>query len=82
MLSFRGPLAQAGALENLNANLAAANAGERLSGLQRLHFPGLYLRLHYGEPEAQLVGEIVASPSGATALDEGRGAEVLQTGAR
>lgn len=33
------------------------------------------------QPEALLVGEVVASPLGPVALDEGRGAEVLQTGA-
>jgi len=31
-----------------------------------------------GEPEAELVGKIVARAPGAVALDEGRGAEVLQ----
>lgn len=33
------------------------------------------------QPEAELVGEEVAAAAGAVALDEWRGAEVLQAGA-
>lgn len=35
-----------------------------------------------GEPEAVLIGVVVAGPTAPVALDEGRGAEVLQTAAR
>lgn len=35
-----------------------------------------------GKPEAELVGEIVARPSGAVALDEWRGSEVFEAAAR
>lgn len=35
-----------------------------------------------GEPEAVLVGIVVAGPSAPIALDEGCGSEVLQTAAR
>lgn len=34
-----------------------------------------------GEPKAVLVGEVVAGSAASVALDEGRGAEVLQTAA-
>lgn len=33
-----------------------------------------------GEPEAELVGKVVAGASAAVALDEGAGSEVLQAG--
>ena len=44
--------------------------------------PGEHLPvLDGGEPEGELVGEVVAGSPGAVALNEGSGPEVLQTGA-
>ena len=45
--------------------------------------PGEHLPvLDGGEPEGELVGEVVAGAAGPVTLYEGRGAEVLQTRAR
>lgn len=64
--------------------MAAAHSGALLASLQGL-LPGRVHKLlpgvHGGEPEAVLVGEVVAGALGAVALDERRRAEVLQAGA-
>lgn len=68
-------------LQELAADLAAADFGAFLASLQgllprRVHelLPGV----HGGEPEAVLVGEVVAGALGTVALDEWRRAEVLK----
>jgi len=60
--------------------LAAADPGPHVAGLERLGARGLELLvlLDGGQPEAVLVGEEVARAARPAALDEGRGAEVLQ----
>ena len=65
----------------LHAQLAAADAAELLAGLQRLRV-GLRLEglVHRGQPEAVLGCKVMAGALGPVALDERRGAEVLQTG--
>lgn len=66
----------------LHAHLAAADSGQLLAGFECLGgWLALEGTLDGGEPEAVLVGEVVAGPLGPVALDEGRGAEVLQAGA-
>ena len=67
----------------LHADLAAADAREQLAGLERLT-SGRAVEVLLGgrEPEAVLIGEVVARALGAVALDERRGAEVLQARAR
>lgn len=71
-------------LQDLAADLAAADSGALLASLQGL-LPGridkLLVRIHGGEPEAVLIGEVVAGALGAVALDERRRAEILQAGA-
>ena len=54
------------------------------AGLERLgHGSGEHVPVcDGGEPEGELVGEVVAGAAGPVTLDEGRGAEVLQTRAR
>lgn len=72
-------------LQDLAADLATADFGAFLASLQgllRRRVDELLARVHSGEPEAVLVGEVVASALGSVALDEWRGAEILQAGAR
>lgn len=72
-------------LQDLAADLATADFGAflaRLQGLLRRRVDELLARVHRGEPEAVLVGEVVASALGPVALDEWRGTEILQAGAR
>lgn len=67
----------------LHADLAAADAREQLITLERLAARrAVELLLHGREPEAILVGEVVARALGAVALNEGRAAEVLKARAR
>lgn len=64
--------------------MAAADPGVLLAALQRFLRRGLDelpVGVHSGEPEAVLVGEVVAGALPAVALDEGRRAEILQAGA-
>lgn len=63
-----------------DADLAAADAGAQIAGLERFLFgrAELVLQLDGGQPEAELVGEVVAGAARAVALDEGSRAEVLQ----
>lgn len=71
-------------LQNLAADLATADFGAflaRLQGLLRRRVDELLTGVHSGEPEAVLIGKVVAGALGPVALDEGRGAEVLQAGA-
>lgn len=71
-------------LQDLAADLAAADSGAflaRLHGLLRRRVDELLAGVHSGEPEAVLVGEVVAGALGPVALDEWRGAEILQAGA-
>lgn len=71
-------------LQDLAADLAAADFGAflaRLQGLLRRRVDELLAGVHSGEPEAVLVGKVVAGALGPVALDEGRGAEILQAGA-
>ena len=62
------------------AHLAPGDPAAKVARLQGLadraveHVPGL----DGGEPEGELVGEVVARASRSVALDEGRSAEVLQ----
>lgn len=71
-------------LQDLAADLAAADSGAflaRLHGLLRRRVDELLAGVHSGEPEAVLVGKVVAGALGPVALDEWRGAEILQAGA-
>lgn len=71
-------------LQDLAADLATADSGAflaRLQGLLCRRVDELLTGVHSGEPEAVLVGEVVAGALGPVALDEGRGAEILQAGA-
>ena len=71
-------------LQELAAHLAAADFGAFLASLQGLlsrRVNKLLVGFHGGEPEAVLVGEVVAGALGPVALDEWRRAEVLQAGA-
>lgn len=64
--------------------MAAADSGALLASLQRLLTRGIHKLLawvHGGEPEAVLIGEVVAGALGPVALDERRRAEILQAGA-
>lgn len=72
-------------LQEFAADLAAADSGKLLASLQGLlhrWIDKLLPGIHSGEPEAVLVGEVVAGALCPAALDEWRCAEVLQTGAR
>lgn len=66
----------------LHTHLAAADAGQELTGFQCLRgrrtLEGLIDRC---QPETLLVGEVVARTLGPVTLDERSGAEVFQTGA-
>lgn len=71
-------------LQDLAADLATADFGAflaRLQGLLRRRVDELLTGVHSGEPEAVLVGKVVAGALGPVALDEGRGPEILQAGA-
>lgn len=71
-------------LQDLAADLAAAHFGALLASLQgllRRRVDELLAGIHGGEPEAVLVGEVVAGALGSVALDERRRAEILQAGA-
>jgi hypothetical protein len=65
----------------LDADLTPADPVAQLARLQGLRVgPGeLAVRLDGGEPETQLVCEVVAGTAAAVALDERTGTEVLQT---
>lgn len=70
-------------LQDLAADLAAADFRAFLASLQGLlHWwvDKLLVGVHGGEPKAVFIGEVVAGPLGAVALNEGRWAEVLQAG--
>lgn len=68
----------------LEADGTATDARPEVPGLERGgDWPReLVAGVDGGEPEAELVGEVVAGAPGAIALDEGGGAEVLQARAR
>lgn len=71
-------------LQNLAADLATADFGAFLAplqGLLRRRVDELLTGVHSGEPEAVLIGEVVAGALGPVALNEGRGAEIFQAGA-
>lgn len=71
-------------LQAFHTHLAAADPGVQLPGLERFGcrlLPKLLPLFHCGQPETVLVGEVVAGAPGPAALDEGRGAEILQAGA-
>lgn len=70
-------------LQELAADLAAADFGAFLASLQgllRRRIDKLLVGVHGGEPEAVLIGEVVAGALGPVALNEWRCAEILQTG--
>lgn len=72
-------------LQDLAADLAAADFGALLASLQGLlvrRIDELLVEIHGGEPEAVLVGKVVAGALGSVALDERRRTEILQAGAR
>ena len=72
------------ALASPLANLAPGDPASQVARLQRLadraveHVPGL----DGGEPEGELVGEVVAGAARPVALDEGGRAEILEARAR
>ena len=68
----------------LDADLAPGHPGPERAGLECLRHRLVELRaaLDRGQPEAELVGEVVTGASAAAALNEGGSAEVLETGAR
>lgn len=68
----------------LHAHLAAADVRADEAGLERVGRGRALEALlrDGGQPEAVLVGIVVARAAGPVALDEGRGAEVLQAAAR
>lgn len=67
----------------LHADLATADAGKQLARFQGLRGWFLLEGLVYGgHPEALLVGKVMTGALGTVTLDERRGAEVLQAGAR
>lgn len=71
-------------LQIFHTHLAAAHPGVELPSFQRLRnrlFPKLPSLLHRGQPEAVLVGKVVAGTTGAAALDERSGPKVLKAGA-
>ena len=73
----------AGSSRLLPAHLAPAHPRPQAARLQGLrHRPWKLLpRVDGGEPEAELVGKVVARASGPVALDEGGGPKVLEAGA-
>jgi len=64
----------------LHTHIAAADARPKISRLQRLRARDaeLVARVDRRQPEAELVGEVVARAARAVALDERRRAEVLE----
>lgn len=68
----------------LHAHLAAADVRPDEPGLERVRRGRVLKALlgDGGEPEAVLIGKVVAGPTASVALDERCGAEVLQTAAR
>lgn len=71
-------------LQVLHADLAASDSCTELPSFECFRGGSLHElppRLHGGQPEAELVGEVVAGAAGTIALDERRGAEILETGA-
>lgn len=72
-------------LQVLHAHLAAADASPQLSRFQSLRGRSadkLLLLLHRGQPEAVLVGKVMARSPSSIALDERSSSEILQAGAR
>jgi hypothetical protein len=72
-------------LRGFHTHLAAAHPGVKLPSFQRLRhglFPKLPSLLHRCQPETVLVGKVVACTTGAAALNERSGPEVLKTRAR
>ena len=67
-------------LRPLDADLAPAHPRAQVARLQRLRYGLGELRILVdgGQPEGELVGEVVAGAAAAGALDERRGPEVLQ----
>ena len=63
--------------------MAAADSRAQVGGLQglRLRYRELAARVYRRQPEAVLVGEVVAGAARAVALDERVGSEVLETAA-
>ena len=82
-LPSKTPPLQVDASRPLDADLAPADLRPQGPGLEGLRHGLVELRvaLDGGQPEAELVGEVVAGAAAAAALDEWRGAEVLQAGA-
>lgn len=81
VLAFFPPLCSVRQLQDLAADLAAADPEAFLSALQGLLLcrrAELQPGVDCGEPEAVLVGEVVAGAPGAVALDEGGRSEVFQ----
>ena len=75
----RGRVAGA-TLHAFHTHLAAADPGVELPGFQRLRYgllPKLLPLFHRRQPEAVLVGKVVAGAPGTTALDERSGSEIL-----
>ena len=64
----------------LHADLAAADARPQAAGLERVRLRAdeLLAGVDRRQPEAELVGEVVAGAPRAVALDERRRAEVLE----
>lgn len=71
-------------LAGLGADLTTTDSGAEVARLEGFTLRPVELRLLFngGQPEAQLVGKVVARSSSSVALDEGRGAEVLKARAR
>ena len=72
-------------LRLLDTDLTPTDPGTEISGLECLR-DGLFElvppSVHGGQPEGELVGEVVTSTTPTGTFDEGRGPEVLQAGAR
>lgn len=62
--------------------MTATDSAALVASLQCVHRRGVELpaRLNRGQPEAVLVGKVVAGALCPITLNEGRGAEVFQTG--
>ena len=69
--------------DHFHTYLTATDSRPQIAGFKGLGLGGheLGVGVYRGQPEAVLVGEVVAGAPGPVALDEGRGAEVLQTAA-
>lgn len=65
-----------------NTNITSTNSSSKASFFQSLFFGGskLVSLLDRGKPKAELVGEVMASASGAVTFDKRCGPEVFQAG--